>query len=62
MRWVCHADPRGNPIASLPLRERFHWLAHPRSAILVVSEVHAGLSENLDATLERLFERLVARG
>ncbi len=62
MRWVCHGDARGNPIAALPLRERFHWLAHPRSAILVVSEVHAGLSDDLDLTLDRLFERLVARG
>ncbi len=62
IRWVCAGDERGAPIAQLPLRERFHWLAHPRSAVVVVSEVHAGLSEELDATLNHLFERLVARG
>ncbi|MCR9165735.1 MAG: DUF3037 domain-containing protein [Nannocystaceae bacterium] len=61
VRWVCGGDPRGNPVAALPLRERFHWLVHPRSAILVVSEVHAGLSDDLGATLDLLFERLVAR-
>ncbi len=61
MRWVCRGDDRGAPIGALPLRERFHWLAHPRSAVLVVSEVHAGLSEDLDATLDHLFARLVAR-
>lgn len=61
IRWVCAGDERGAPIATLPLRERFHWLAHPRSAVLVVSEVHAGISDDLDATLHRLFERLVAR-
>ena len=61
MRWVCLGDARGAPIGALPLRERFHWLAHPRSAVLVVSEVHAGLSEDLDATLDHLFGRLVSR-
>ena len=61
MQWVCRGDPRGAPIGALPLRERFHWLAHPRSAVLVVSEVHAGLSEDLDATLDHLFARLVSR-
>ena len=59
--WVCDGDPRGNPIAALPLRERFHWLVHPRSAVLVMSEVHAGISDDLDVTLQRLFARLVAR-
>lgn len=61
MRWVCLGDPRGLPIAALPLRERFHWLVHPRSAVLVVSEVHAGISEDLNATLDHLFTRLVSR-
>lgn len=61
IRRVCEGDARGGSIAALPLRERFHWLVHPRSAVLVVSEVHAGLSEDLDGTREHLFERLVGR-
>jgi hypothetical protein len=59
LRAVCHADPAGGPIASLPLRERFHWLVHPRSAALQVSDVHAGTSDDLPATLQRLFDRYV---
>ena len=57
---VCRADPRAGPVAALPLRERFHWLVHPRSAIIQVSDVHAGTSDDLPATLERLFETNVA--
>ncbi|MEX1361855.1 MAG: DUF3037 domain-containing protein [Nannocystaceae bacterium] len=59
---VCHGEPTAGPIAALPLRERFHWLVHPRSAVLQVSEVHAGTSEDLDATLEQLFDAVVGRG
>lgn len=62
LRAVCHGEPAAGPIAALPLRERFHWLVHPRSAVLQVSEVHAGTSEDLDATLEHLFEAAVGRG
>ncbi len=61
IEWVCAADVRGGPIAAMPLRERFHWLVHPRSAALQMSSVHAGLSDDLDATRARLFARLVSR-
>lgn len=56
---VCRGDSAAGAVAQLPKGERFHWLVHPRSAALQVSPVHAGLSEDLDATLEELFERLV---
>jgi len=56
---VCRGDSDAGPVAQFPTGERFHWLVHPRSAALQVSAVHAGLSEDLDATLEQLFERLV---
>ncbi len=61
IRWVCEADPRGGPIAAMPLRERFHWLVHPRSAALQMSEVHAGTSDDLVATQASLYARLVSR-
>ncbi len=57
---VCEASPAGGPIAELELRERFHWLVHPRSAVVQVSAVHSGQSEDLPATVERLFAALVA--
>ncbi len=56
---VCRGDPQAGPVAQRPTGERFHWLVHPRSAALQVSEVHAGLSEDLDATLDHLFQRFV---
>ncbi len=48
------------PIATLPQSERFGWLAAPSSTIVQASEVHTGLTENAEATLESLFARLVA--
>ena len=49
-------------VASLPdlePSERFHWLAAPSSTIIQPSEVHTGLTEDPDATLEKLFAELV---
>ncbi|MBL4685527.1 MAG: DUF3037 domain-containing protein, partial [Nannocystaceae bacterium] len=51
LRLVCVGADAGGPIAALPLRERFHWLVHPRSAILQFSAVHAGATEDLGETL-----------
>lgn len=54
---VCAGE---GPIGALSRRERFHWLVAPRSTIIQVSPVHAGLCEAPEAALEGLFERLVA--
>lgn len=40
--------------------ERFHWLAAPSSTIIQPSEVHTGLTDDPQATLDRLFAELVA--
>ena len=53
------ADGAG-PIAALPQSERFGWLAAPSSTIVQTSEVHTGLCVDPAATLDGLFERLVA--
>jgi len=50
----------GGPIAALPPSERFGWLAAPSSTIVQASEVHTGLSADPEATLDALFDRLVA--
>ena len=60
LRWVCTGDARGGPVAAMPLRERFHWMVHPRSTALQTSAVHGGLTEDLDAVLPALYDRLVA--
>jgi hypothetical protein len=56
---ICRGDSDAGPIAVLPQRERFHWLASPRSAMIQVSAVHSGLSQDPSQTLDQLLERLV---
>jgi hypothetical protein len=57
---VAEGAPDAGPIAGLPASERFGWLAAPSSTIVQASEVHTGLSHDPEATLDALFERLVA--
>ncbi|HUL57648.1 MAG TPA: DUF3037 domain-containing protein [Anaeromyxobacteraceae bacterium] len=47
------------PIGRLSKRERFHWLVAPRSTIIQVSPVHAGLCEDPERALEHLMDRMV---
>jgi Protein of unknown function (DUF3037) len=56
---ICAGSPDGGPIARLSLRERFHWLVSPRSTIIQVSAVHAGLCEDPQRELDELFDRMV---
>ena len=56
---ICNGDPDGGPIARLTLRERFHWLVAPRSTIIQVSPVHAGLCDDPERALEELFRQMV---
>ena len=57
---MTRGEPEAGPIAKLPQSDRFGWLAAPSSTIVQASEVHTGLSEEPAATLQSLFERLVA--
>jgi hypothetical protein len=52
-------DPAAGPIAHLPRPERFHWLVAPSSTIIQRSEVHTGLTDDPEATLDHLFRTLV---
>lgn len=56
---ICAADPNAGPIAAKPLRERFHWVAAPRSTMIQISPVHTGLCESPDEVLDELFAKLV---
>ena len=58
---ICAGEEDAGPIARLSLSERFHWLVAPRSTMIQVSPVHAGLCDDPAARLEELFARLVAR-
>jgi hypothetical protein len=48
------------PLGVLPPSERFGWLSAPASTVLQPSPVHTGLTDDPQATLDRLFETLVA--
>ena len=56
---IAAGAPDGGPIARLPPRERFHWLVAPRSTIIQVSPVHAGLCDDPARALDHLFDRMV---
>jgi DUF3037 family protein len=48
------------PLAEQTLGERFRWLTAPRSGIVQPGPVHAGITSDPAADLDRLFTTLVA--
>ena len=56
---IARGDPTAGPIARLSIAERFHWLVSPASTIIQPSPVHAGLTEDPAAELERLLDAFV---
>jgi hypothetical protein len=57
---VVRGDAAGGALAALEASERFGWLVAPSSTIIQPSEVHAGMTDDPRATLDRLFAELVA--
>lgn len=60
-RNICRGGAEAGPIGLLTPSERFHWLTAPRSAVLQISEVHAGRTRNPEVTLEQLFSTHVGK-
>lgn len=56
---VLEGDAGAGPMARLSASERFGWVAAPSSTVIQPSEVHTGLTEDPQATLEHLFATLV---
>lgn len=56
---ICAGGENAGPIGILPQRSRWHWLVAPRSTVIQLSPVHAGLCADLEGELEKLVERLV---
>lgn len=59
---ICAGGPEAGPIGMLSRRERFHWLAAPRSTIIQVSAVHTGRCTDIAGTLEHLLDVMVRLG
>ena len=58
-RKICSGSKDGGPVALWETPDRFRWLTAQRSSSLQTSRPHNGFSDDLDATLERLFRELV---
>ena len=56
---VAAGDPEAGAIGTLPASERFGWLVAPSSTIIQPSDVHMGLSDDPQATLDQLCAELV---
>lgn len=46
-------------IGALPLHERFRWLTAKRSTLLQTSQVHSGITGDLDKTFEILYREYI---
>ena len=56
---VCRGDRTAGPAAATTLRERFGWLAAPRSTVVQPGPVHAGMTADPAAELQHLLTVLV---
>ena len=56
---IVGGDPEAGPMARLDAPERFRWVTSPSSTMIQPSEVHGGVTESPERSLEDLFERLV---
>ncbi|NUZ05581.1 DUF3037 domain-containing protein [Piscinibacter koreensis] len=56
---ICAGGAAAGPLGRLSVRERFHWLAAPRSTAIQTSPVHTGRCDDLGAALEQLLDRMV---
>jgi hypothetical protein len=57
---VASGDAAAGALAELSPSDRFGWLTAPSSTVIQPSEVHTGLTDDPQATLQRLFETMVA--
>ncbi len=57
---ICGGRREGGPIGQLAVASRFRWLTATRSTIVQTSPIHPGLTTDPAATLEQLYQQLVA--
>jgi hypothetical protein len=56
---IAHGQDDISPIAKLDVAERFRWLTAYRSTMIQTSRPHAGKTDDLNATFDKLFSQMV---
>ena len=56
---ICLGKKDGGPVAVFDIAERFRWLSAVKSSSIQTSRPHSGITFNLDATFDKLFNELV---
>jgi hypothetical protein len=59
IRAIVAGDVAAGPIGRLDAPERFRWVTSPSSTVIQPSEVHGGVTDDPEASLGELFEKLV---
>ena len=59
LKKIASGDKDGGPIGEMDIPSRFRWLTAIRSSAIQTSRPHSGLCEDLEKTIQRLFEELV---
>ncbi|WP_316634084.1 DUF3037 domain-containing protein [uncultured Flavobacterium sp.] len=59
LKKIAYGVKDGGPIGEMDIPERFRWLTAIRSSAIQTSRPHSGLSQDLEKTIQRLFEELV---
>lgn len=57
---IVKGDKKGGKIAQMDMPSRFRWMTAIRSSCIQTSRPHPGFTDNLEKTLDKLFEELVA--
>jgi hypothetical protein len=55
---IVAGEPSAGPIAELDAPERFRWVTSPSSTVIQPSDVHGGMTDDPEASLQELFEKL----
>jgi hypothetical protein len=55
---IVAGEESAGPIAALDAPERFRWVTSPSSTVIQPSDVHGGMTDDPEASLAELFEKL----
>ena len=57
---IVGGEAPAGPIAKLDAPERFRWVTSPSSTMIQPSDVHGGLTDDPEATLAELYQRMTS--